>query len=181
MGRKNKRKKSAYYRSMKGDPRKMIEKKYIRQGINEAGVGATALKSAIAGEQCIAPKRGEIWFAELGCHPGTSVQEGCRPVLVMSNDTANHYSGTLTVIPLTSKMKKRHLPTHTMISSEDCPSIDPSMVLAEQVTTIGKAALLHCVGKISAGKLYEVETAVLVQMGIIAGSRNNLHESTSVD
>ena len=31
------------------------------------------------------PQRGDIWFVELGCHPGTSVQDGCRPAFIMSN------------------------------------------------------------------------------------------------
>ena len=33
------------------------------------------------------PHRGDIWFAELGDHTGTSVQGGCRPVLIISNDS----------------------------------------------------------------------------------------------
>ena len=58
------------------------------------------------------PQRGDIWFVELGCHPGTSVQDGCRPAFIMSNDTANLHSGIVTVVPLTSKLKKSYLPTH---------------------------------------------------------------------
>ncbi|MBR2563419.1 MAG: type II toxin-antitoxin system PemK/MazF family toxin, partial [Paenibacillus sp.] len=65
------------------------------------------------------PKRMEIWFAELGAHPGTSVQEGCRPVLVISNDKGNEYAETVTVAPLTSKIKKPWLPTHLMVTEEN--------------------------------------------------------------
>ena len=65
-------------------------------------------------------RRFEIWFAELGNHYGSSVQSGSRPVLVMSNDVANHYSSTLTVIPMTTVMKKLELPTHIPVSEADC-------------------------------------------------------------
>jgi len=51
------------------------------------------------------PHQYEIWFAELGYHYGTSIQGGCRPVLVVSNDVANRFSQTLTVIPLTTKIR----------------------------------------------------------------------------
>ena len=51
-------------------------------------------------------QRFEIWFAELGDHYGSSVQSGSRPVLVISNDVANRFSSTLTVIPLTTVQKK---------------------------------------------------------------------------
>ena len=51
-------------------------------------------------------QRFEIWFAELGNHYGSSVQSGSRPVLVISNDVANRFSSTLTVIPLTTVQKK---------------------------------------------------------------------------
>ena len=55
-------------------------------------------------------QRFEIWFAELGDHYGSSVQSGSRPVLVISNDVANRFSSTLTVIPLTTVQKKLGLP-----------------------------------------------------------------------
>ena len=55
------------------------------------------------------PKQYEIWFAELGNHYGTSVQSGNRPVLVISNDMANRNSPIITVIPMSSKLKKLEL------------------------------------------------------------------------
>ena len=65
-------------------------------------------------------------------YTSTSVQEGCRPVFIVSNDTANGHSGTVTVVPMTSKKKKAYLPTHVLTEASDCPNLEPSMVLAEQ-------------------------------------------------
>ena len=47
------------------------------------------------------PKRMDIWYAHLRENTGTSVQEGDRPVLVISNDVANRCSDVVTVLPLT--------------------------------------------------------------------------------
>ena len=69
-------------------------------------------------------QRFEIWFAELGDHFGSSVQSGSRPVLVISNDVANRFSSTLTVIPLTTVQKKLGLPTHIQIAEADCQMIN---------------------------------------------------------
>ena len=58
---------------------------------------------------------------------------------IMSNDTANLHSGIVTVVPLTSKLKKSYLPTHVILADE-CPALEPSMVLGEQLTTVGKTS-----------------------------------------
>ncbi len=101
----------------------------------------------------------------LGCHPGTSVQDGCRPAFIMSNDTANLHSGIVTVVPLTSKLKKSYLPTHVILADE-CPALEPSMVLGEQLTTIGKTSLKSYVGRVSLKKVHEIEKAVEAHLGL---------------
>lgn len=65
------------------------------------------------------PHRMEIWFADLGRHPGSCVQEGIRPVLVISNDIANEHAETVTVLPMTSRIKKVWLPCHISVSEEE--------------------------------------------------------------
>lgn len=92
------------------------------------------------------PKQYEIWFAELGNHYGTCVQSGNRPVLILTNDIANRYSQTFTVIPLTSKMKKLDLPTHIVLTEAHCEMLraerlEDSILLVEQITTIDQSAL----------------------------------------
>ncbi len=92
-----------------------------------------------------APHRGDIWFADLGCHPGTSIQAGCRPVLIVSNDIGNTYAGTLNVLPMTRHLKKPELPCHKELNPEAVgdlkQELNASMILAEQITTISKLQL----------------------------------------
>ena len=114
-------------------------------------------------------QRFEIWFAELGDHYGSSVQSGSRPVLVISNDVANRFSSTLTVIPLTTVQKKLGLPTHIQIAETDCKMLNShvylrnSVALAEQVTTIDKKALQNKLGCLTSdAKQRKVEQAIAV-------------------
>ena len=116
------------------------------------------------------PRRYEIWFADLGDHYGTSVQSGNRPVLVISNDAGNRNSQTLTVIPLTSRLKRMDMPTHIILTEDDCCLFRPhtlqnSVLLAEQITTIAKSALYDRVCRvISKKKRQEIEQAIAVQL-----------------
>ena len=92
------------------------------------------------------------------------MQEGSRPVLVISNDMANKNSDVVTVIPLTSQMKRIELPTHCII--RDLLDED-SVVLAEQITAIPKwrlhRKLCSCTDEV---QVNEIERAVKVQLGL---------------
>ena len=108
------------------------------------------------------PKQYEVWFAELGDHSGTSVQSGTLPVLVISNDVANRNSPVITVIPLSSKLKKLELPVHIVLTEKECEMLrdehlEDSILLVEQITTIDKLVLFNrfcCV--VSVQKKYEI-------------------------
>ena len=116
------------------------------------------------------PRRYEIWFADLGDHYGTSVQSGNRPVLVISNDVGNQYSQTLTVIPLTTRLKRMDMPTHIILTEDDCCMFRPqtlqdSVLLAEQITTIAKSALCGRLCRVtSKERKLEIEQAVATQL-----------------
>lgn len=116
------------------------------------------------------PGRYEVWFADLGNHYGTSVQSGCRPALVISNDVGNQYSRTVTVIPLTTRFKRMDMPTHIVLTEEDCCMFRPqtlqdSVLLAEQITTIAKSALCSRVCRVtSREKKLEIVQAVAAQL-----------------
>ena len=90
--------------------------------------------------------RGTIVMVDLPLGNG-SVQGGTRPAVVISNDKGNKFSPVLIVIPLTSRLDKKYMPTHHTIE----PSIvngltKTSIALAEQIITIGKDAVRNIVG-----------------------------------
>lgn len=118
------------------------------------------------------PHRMEVWFADLGKHPGSCVQEGIRPVVVISNDVANEHAETVTVLPMTSRIKKVWLPSHIHLTEEEMKisrgyhdHFDPSLILLEQITTIDRNAFRTYVGFImNPSKRSEIGRAVVAQL-----------------
>lgn len=160
MARKNRRMKTEYRRGLGFDPRKYISDSSHAQHKHEKK------------ESSRSPQRGDIWFANLGSHPYSSVQSGCRPVIVISNNIGNIHSDTVNIVPMTRHLKKPELPCHTKIIpdhiSDKCQFLEPSMVLAEQVTTISKYALRNYAGHIEDIKVMQrIDNAVAEQLGII--------------
>lgn len=173
MGRKNKRKKTEYRTRLGFNPWKYITPTELypepRRYRNTRRT----------------PQRGDIWFADLDPHAGTSVQGGCRPVLVISNDIGNTYAETLNVLPMTRQLKKPDLPCHTELDPEIITDkhqmMDNSMILAEQITTISKDQLRNYVGRVEDRSLLDsVDNAVSVQLGLIPISLHNNERSAGV-
>lgn len=110
-------------------------------------------------------KKGDIFWAELGDNQEGSLQAGVRPVLVVSNDKANEHSPVITIIPITSKMGKAKLPTHVLI--EECGLKQPSIALAEQITSINKDRLDGKIGSIqSTVYVGMVRKAIQIQLNL---------------
>lgn len=90
----------------------------------------------------LVPAFGELYLASLP--GGENIQSGVRPVLIIQNIIAG---STAEILPLTSKLKALHLPTHVVIQPNAANGLScPSMILAEQVTTINVAALIKKLG-----------------------------------
>lgn len=108
-------------------------------------------------------RKGDIYMANLGEDEG-SLQAGLRPVIIVSNNAANEHSPVITVIPMTTKKKKR-LPTHVYI--QDCGLPKPSLALAEQITSINKSKMIEKMGSIQQ-TVYEkqVTSAIKVQLSM---------------
>ena len=102
------------------------------------------------------------------------MQSGNRPVLVISNDMANRNSPIITVIPMSSKLKKLELPVHIPVTWRDCEmlrdaELEESILLVEQITTIDKMVLCNRLCRVtSAKKKQEIEAAVKKQFAMQA-------------
>ena len=148
--------KTEYHRGLGFDPRKYIT----------APVHHTV---RIAPEHT--PQRGEIWFADLGSHPNSSVQGGIRPVVIVSNNIGNAHADTVNIVPMTRHLKKPELPCHTQLDPDSISDIqqrlDPSMVLTEQLTTISKLLLRSYAGHISDdGAMNRIEASISAQLAL---------------
>jgi mRNA interferase MazF len=81
-------------------------------------------------------RRGEIYYAELGPTIGSEISKR-RPVLVVSNDANNRAAGTVTVLPITSKVSRIY-PFEVALSPKESGLPKPSKAQAQQIRTISK-------------------------------------------
>jgi mRNA interferase MazF len=110
--------------------------------------------------------RGEIYLANLSPASG-SQQGGIRPVLIVSRDALNLHSPIVIVAPITGREHKRQLyPTHCELEAGEGGLAKVSVVLCEQVRAISKDRLAKRVGRISAGKMQLIETALRIAMDL---------------
>lgn len=156
MARKNNRMKTEYRKGFDFDPKKYIS--------------APAPKIT-SNTHNRTPQRGDVWFADLGGHPNSSVQGGIRPVIVLSNNMGNTHADTVNVVPMTRHLKRPELPCHTELNPDFITDkrqlLDVSMVLAEQLTTISKYSLRSYAGHISdVVTLEKIGKAVMAQLGM---------------
>jgi len=179
MARKNKRAKAEYYQGLDFDP-----KKYT----TAATSAPPPLSPQVTEHEEIehrdmnrTPQRGDIWFANLGSHVNTSVQGGIRPVVIISNNIGNAHAETVNIVPMTRHLKKLELPCHTTIYpasvSDIQQTLDLSMVLAEQLTTISKHSLRSYAGHITDNSAMErIEKAVTAQLGLTTSDERSTAE-----
>lgn len=106
---------------------------------------------------------GDIYYANLSGKYNSRVQQGLRPVLIVSNNKANYYSPVITVIPLTTSETKKKLPTHVSIIGYGLK--EKSIALVEQITCIDKVDLIEKVCSLArTSKIGEINRAIGIQL-----------------
>lgn len=88
------------------------------------------------------------------------IQTGKRPCLIISNNVNNAYSLTLTVIPLSTKIKP--LPVHTTIYLHG----RLSTFLCEQIRTVPKSSVVEYHGYADSVVMERVEECLMLQLGL---------------
>ena len=105
--------------------------------------------------------RGQIYWRLPPSKFDQNIAAKRRPVLIVSNNVGNHFSGIVTVVPLTTQSSHNHLPTHIKI---DLPT-STSYLMAEQITTINKKTLCEYIATVTPEKMVEVDEAIQVALG----------------
>lgn len=109
-------------------------------------------------------KLGDIFYAILTPTIG-SEQDGIRPVVIIQNNRGNRYSPTTIVVPITSKLSKRDLPTHVLLSSTKGLE-KKSIALIEQIRTLDKSRLLEKITRVSDEDLENIKEAIKKNLSI---------------
>lgn len=89
-------------------------------------------------------KIGEIVIVKF--HGDGHVQDGVRPAVIIQNDIGNKHSPTLQVIPVTSRMTKKSLPTHVFLPAGTGGLAKDSVAQCEGQRVINKYDVLNHIG-----------------------------------
>lgn len=108
--------------------------------------------------------KGEIYWADLNPTIGSEISK-TRPVLIVSNNINNQYADTVTILPITSSIGKIY-PFEVFLPIGEGGLSNDSKAKANQIRTIDKQRLNQRIGKISDGKLSEIEQAILIHLEI---------------
>ena len=108
-------------------------------------------------------KRGDIYKADLSPVVG-SEQGGIRPVVIDQNDMGNRYSPTIIVVPITTRLNKKNLPTHTKINNSSL--LKESIALMEQIRTIDKSRLIEFIGVLNESEMNRITEALRISIDV---------------
>jgi len=109
-------------------------------------------------------KRGDIYRMNCAKRTDSHIIYGERPVIVVSNDTANRFSPVISVVPVTSR-KRKLLPTHVAV--EGYGLAEPSTVLTEQVLSVNKTDLLDKIGTLAkTDEMLKIDRCLCIQFGV---------------
>lgn len=110
-------------------------------------------------------KRNQVWWQKSTNKqtiPG--IQNDKRPVVIVSNDACNKFSQAITVIPLTTAVKK-DLPVHVKLLMADGKTV--STVLCEQIKTVPAESLIDYIGTIEEDTMDAINKAMLKALGLL--------------
>ncbi len=107
--------------------------------------------------------RGEVWMVDFNPARG-SEQKGIRPALVIQNDIGNIHASTTIVAAITTTTKK--YPVTVVLDKGEGGLEQLSMVNLAQLLTLDKIRLKRKVGSLSQARLAEVDSALVISLGI---------------
>lgn len=93
-------------------------------------------------------------------------QYGLRPCLVISNNACCKFSPVVQIVPLTSRVTKKHLPVHVEVAPAFLSK--PSIVLAEQLMLVSREILTagRLCGTLDDESMSRVHQALKIQLAL---------------
>jgi len=108
-------------------------------------------------------RRGFIYLAVLDPVTGNEIAK-TRPVAVISNDKNNEFSGTATVLPITSKNLRKIYPFEVYLAKGTANLPKNSKVKADQIRTLDKSRLVKLIGGLGISELEAIEKALKIHL-----------------
>ncbi len=110
-------------------------------------------------------KRGTIYLASLDPVVGKEISK-TRPVVIVSNNKNNEFSGTVTILPITSKNLQRIYPFEVFLSKGMGNLPKDSKAKADQIRTLDKSRLVNFLGTLEKSEIEQIERAIRINLGL---------------
>jgi len=110
-------------------------------------------------------KRGGIYLAALDPVVGREIAK-TRPVVVVSNDKNNEFSGTITILPITSKNLKKIYPFEVILSKGSGNLPKNSKLKADQIRTLDKSRIVKFIGTLEKQETDQIDKAIKIHLGL---------------
>lgn len=108
--------------------------------------------------------RGMVYWADITISAYSKhLQPKRRPVIIISNDVGNFFSGNVTIIPCTTNMEKNaSQPTH--FTTELTKGVT-TIVLCENIQTVDKSILGDFIGILDENTMLEISKTLSIALG----------------
>ena len=111
------------------------------------------------------PRYGNIYEINLVPVIGTEIGKH-RPALVVSNDISNEYSGTVTILPITSQPARKFYPFEVFVPANTAGLFSDSRIKANQIRIIDKHRITSFIGSLPSEYLPKVEKALKIHLNM---------------
>jgi len=110
-------------------------------------------------------RRGGCYIAALDPDIGHEISK-TRPVIVISNDKNNEFSGTVTVLPITSKNLRKIYPFEVFLAKGEANLPKNSKVKADQIRTLDKSRLVKFIGTLDENQIEQIDKAARIHLAL---------------
>lgn len=110
-------------------------------------------------------KRGEIHLASLDPTLGREIAK-TRPVVIISNNISNQYSGTITILPVTSQNIGKIYPFEVKLKKGTANLPKNSKVKTDQIRSIDKRRIVKRIGMLDAEVVTRIEVALKIHLDL---------------
>jgi len=109
-------------------------------------------------------RQGEIYLASPDPVVGAEISKK-RPVVVVSDNLNNEFSGTVTILPITSSTGKIY-PFEVLLRKGSGNLPKDSEVKADQIRTLDKSRLTKRIGALSSADITEIQKAIKIHLDL---------------
>lgn len=109
--------------------------------------------------------RGDIFVANLDPAVGHEMKK-IRPVIIVSNNTGNEFSGTVTIVPITSQKLEKIYPFEVLLPESTSGLTQASKAKTDQIRTLDKSRLIKRLGRLDSDTVLRLNRAVKIHLDL---------------